>query len=125
MHGQADVALADRNCSWASKEGKGSRKHEPTLGELEEQLSQRHRSAEVRTWRHGECVTRFKWMEQWGESREITESTEMLAGPWCWLRPKISDKESRVQHLVFLQIWNTIMLWVITQQFGEINTYKR
>jgi hypothetical protein len=79
----------------------------------------------MRTWRRGERVTRFKWMEQWGESWEITENTEMLAGPWCWLRPKISDKESRFQHLVFLQIWNTIMLWVITQQFGEINTYKR
>lgn len=49
------------------------------------------------------------------------QSLETLAGPRCQLRHKTSAKDSCTQHSTCLQTWNTIPLWVITQQFGEIN----
>lgn len=52
---QPGPAPAKRNCSWASKEGKGSRKHEPTLGELEGHLSQGQM--------HTKCIDED--LEQW------------------------------------------------------------
>lgn len=105
-------------------EREGSQKHEPALGEwkgswVEVRCTQ---NTEMRAWRLGSVLLGLTGQQQ--RQRKLGDHRKLrnAGSPWCRLRHKSSAKDSCTQHSTFLQIWNTIMLWVITQQFGEINT---